>query len=123
MQAQAPAVYVAGLCGKEDAWKRALAKVWAHLPTAQRLEVGLLGSRDGKVRASAARVVHDVFAMSLGLWAGWTVPRLGRMPWPVDIAAELVPPTTMESRAAAEERAWWSKHVSYSNDGNKKDIQ
>ena len=65
MQAQAPAVYVAGLFGKEDAWKRALAKVWAHLPTAQRLEVGLLGSRDGKVRESAARVVHDVFALCL----------------------------------------------------------
>ena len=92
--------------------ERALAKVWAHFPTAQRLEGGLLGSRDVNVRASAARVVHDVFAMSLGLWAGWTVPRLRSMPRPANyIIAELVPPTTMASQAAAEEHSWWNKHV------------
>ena len=55
--------------------------------------------------------MHDVFAASLGLWAGWTVPRLGHMSWLLDVMAELVPPTTMKSRAAAEEHAWWNKHV------------
>ena len=55
--------------------------------------------------------MHDVFAVTLGLWARWTVPRLGHMSWLVDIKAELVPPTTMKSRAAAEEHAWWNKHV------------
>ena len=111
MQEHAPAVYVAGLLGKEDPWKRALANVWAHLPPSHRLQVGLLSSRDRKTREHAARIVHDVFAVSLGLWAGWTVPRLGHMSWPVDVKAELVPPTTMKSRAAAEEHAWWNKHV------------
>ena len=40
---------------------------------APRLEAALLGSRDRKTRESAARVVYDVFALSLGSWAGWTV--------------------------------------------------
>ena len=34
------------------------------------------------------------------------------MSWPAnDLIAELVPPTTMASQAAAEEHAWWNKHV------------
>ena len=111
MQEHGPAVYVAGLLGKEDPWKKALATVWAHLPLAQRLQVGLLSSRDTKTKEHAARIVHDVFAVSLGLWAGWTVPRLGHMSWPVDIDVELVPPTAMQSQAAAEKHAWWNTHT------------
>ena len=32
MQEQGPAIYVAGLIGKDHAWKAALNSVWAHLP-------------------------------------------------------------------------------------------
>ena len=111
MQLQAPAIYVASLFGKEHAWRTALATVWAHLPVAERLQISMLGARDPGARARAARIVHGVFAVSFGLWAGWSVPRLGHMSWPVDTARELEPPTAERQREATAEHAWWNTHV------------
>ena len=112
MQVQAPAVYLAGLLGKEHrAWKIALSTVWAHLPAAERLRINMLGSRGPGARAQAARITYHVFAVSFGLWAGWSVPRLGHVPWPMDTALELKPPTVERHRAAEAEHAWWNKHV------------
>ena len=98
MQEQGPAIYVAGLIGKDHAWKAALNSVWAHLPVTERLQLCLLGSRDLNARVKAARVAHDLLSVGFALWAGWTVPRLGYMPWPVDFKRELVPPQKSSER-------------------------
>lgn len=85
LHAAAPCLHVAGLLGKEDAWKRSLIHVWQALPTTERLKISGLSSQDETLKVEAAKVVHAVFTLSCGLWAGWGVKGWsgqGPMPWP-----------------------------------------
>ena len=70
MQEQGPAIYVAGLIGKDHAWKAALNSVWAHLPATERLQLCMLGSRDSSARVEAARVAHELLSAGFAVWAG-----------------------------------------------------
>ena len=111
LQTSGPAAYVAGLLGKEDAWKEGLVQVWDAMPPAERLKVHGLGSRDKSMVQAGARALHDMLSLGFALWAGWSIPRLRSMPWPVNVKAEVVPPTQAEQDEVAKERQWWKLHV------------
>ena len=70
MPGHGPTIYVAGLMGKEDAWKKALHAVWAHLLGAARLQLTMLGARDVGAQAQAARIAHGLLVVGFVVSAG-----------------------------------------------------
>lgn len=111
LQTSGPAAYVAGLLGKEDRWKKALVLVWDVMPLNERLKLHGLGSRDESMVQAGARALHDMLSLGFALWAGWSIPRLRSISWPVNIKAELLPPTQAEQDFIEKERQWWKLHV------------
>ena len=92
MQACGPAAYVAGLVGKEDRWRGAVLKIWEVMPSSQRLRLQGMGSRDRPLALDGARALHEFLSLTVALWAGWSIPGLGSMSWPVDVRKKIVPP-------------------------------
>ena len=92
LQTSGPAAYVAGLLGKQGRWKKGMVQVWDAMPPTERLKLHGLGSRDESTVQAGARALHDMLSLGFALWAGWSIPRLRSMSWPVNVKAELVPP-------------------------------
>ena len=111
LQTFGPAAYVAGLLGKEDRWRHGMLKIWDRMPLAERSKLHGLGSRDEDMVRDGARALHDLLSLSFALWAGWSIPRLRSMSWPVDVMQAIVPPTPAQQAHIVEERQWWKRHV------------
>ncbi len=111
LQVSGPAVYVAGLVGKEDRWRSGLLQVWDAMPLSERAKLHWVGSRDEGMAQAGARALHDVLSLSFAWWGGWSIPRLRSMSWPVDVRNEIAPPTSAQQAALGEERQWWKLHV------------
>ena len=69
MPDQGPAIYVAGVLGQEDAWKKEPRTGCEHMFPAAGLQLTMLGLRDVGVQAQAARVMHGVLSGGVDLWA------------------------------------------------------
>ena len=111
LQACGPAAYVAGLVGKEDRWRGAVLKIWEVMPSSQRLRLQGMGSRDRPLALDGARALHEFLSLTVALWAGWSIPGLGSMSWPVDVRKKIVPPTPREQADVEEHRQWWKQNV------------
>ena len=111
MQSCGPAAYVAGLLGKEDQWRHGMLKIWDAMPLAERSKLHGLGSRDKNMVRDGARALHDLLSLSFALWAGWSIPRLRSMSWPVDVMKAIALPTPAQQARITEERQWWKRHV------------
>ena len=111
LQACGPAAYVAGLVGKEDRWRSAVLKIWEAMPSSERVRLQTMGSRDKTLALDGARALHDFLSLTVALWAGWSIPRLGSMSWPVDIKKEITPPTPRQQAVVEEDRRWWKHNV------------
>ena len=111
MQACGPAAYVAGLVGKEDRWRDAVLKIWEAMPSSERLRLQGMGSRDKALALDGARTLHAFLSLTVALWAGWSIPRLGSMSWPVDVKKEIAPPTSKQQALVEKHRRWWQQHV------------
>ena len=111
LQTCGPAAYVAGLIGKEDRWRDAGIKVWEAMPSSERVRLQTMGSRDRALALDGARALHQFLSLTFVLWAGWSIPRLGSISWPVDIRKEIVPPTPGQQAAVEEDRRWWRHNV------------
>ena len=98
MQACGPAAYVAGLVGKEARWRDAVLKIWEAMPSSERVRLQGLGSRDKTLAQHGARALHTFLSLTVVMWRGWSIPRLGSMSWPVDIGKEIVPPRPQDSK-------------------------
>ena len=92
MQVCGPAAYVAGLIGKEDRWRDAVLEIWEAMPSSERVRLHTMGSRDRTLALDGARALHAFLSLVVARWAGWSIPRLGSMSWPVDIKKEIAPP-------------------------------
>ena len=103
LQACGPAAYVAGLIGKEDRWRDSVLKNWEAMPSPERLRLQGMGSRDRSLALDGARIAH-FFSLTVALWAGWSIPGLGSMSWPVDVRREIVHPTPRKQVAIEEDR-------------------
>ena len=91
LQACGPAAYVAGLVGKEDRWRDAVLEIWEAMPSSERVRLHTMGSRDRTLALDGARALHAFLSLVVVRWAGWSIPRLGSMSWPVDIKKEIAP--------------------------------
>ena len=111
LQAYGPAAYVAGLVGKEDRWRDAVLKIWEAMPSSERLRLQGMGSRDEALALDGARTLHAFLSLTVALWAGWSIPRLGSMSWPVDVKKEIAPPTSKQQALVEKHRRWWNQHV------------
>ena len=106
-----PAAYVAGLVGKEDRWRAGVLKIWEAMPFSERVRLHKMGSHDKSLAEDGARAFHDFLSLTFVLWAGWTIPRLGSMSWPVDIRKEIVPPSPSQRAVVEADRRWWKLNV------------
>ena len=111
LQVQGPCVYVAALYGKDSRWRCGLLKIWRALPAAELLKINGLSSHCTELQTEAARVVHLVFSLASGLWAGWGVRGLGQMSWPCDATDFLIKPSSKSAQHAQEEYDWHITHV------------
>ena len=59
----------------------------------------------------AARTLHIFLSLTVALWVGWSIPRLGPMSWPVDIKKEIASPTLKQQALVEEQCRWWKQHV------------
>ena len=99
LQACGPAAYVAGLVGKEDRWRDAVLEIWEAMPSSERVRLHKMGSRGRTLALDGARALHAFLSLVVVRWAGWSIPRLGSMSWPVDIKKEIAPnPKTASCR-------------------------
>ena len=69
MWSAAPALYIAGLLGKEHAWKCALVECWAHMPPCVLLSLAGIDSHDEDIKRVAAQRMHDIFSLAAMRWA------------------------------------------------------
>ena len=92
MQVCGPAAYVAGLVGKEDRWRGAVLEIWEAMPSSERVRLHTMGSRDRTLALDGARALHAFLSLVVARWAGWSIPRLGSMSWPVHMKKEITPP-------------------------------
>ena len=92
LQACGPAAYVAGLVGKEDRWRDAVLEIWEAMPSSERVRLHTMGSRNRTLALDGARALHAFLSLVVVRWAGWSIPRLGSMSWPVDMKKEITPP-------------------------------
>ncbi len=111
LQVSCPGAYVAGLLGKEDRWKDMLLQVWEAMLPRERAKLHGLGSRDESLAKEGAQVLHGMLSMALALWAGWSIPKLGHMPWPRYVKATIVAPPPAKATEIEEDRRWWAAHV------------
>ena len=111
LQVGGPAAYVAGLIGKEERWRDAVLKIWEAMPSSERARLQQMGSRDKPLALDGARAFHEFLSLTVVVWAGWSIPRLGSMSWPVDIKKAIVPPTPRQHAVVEEERRWWRQNV------------
>ena len=111
LQACGPAAYVAGLVGKEDRWRDAVLEIWEAMPSSERVRLHTMGSRDRTLALDGARALHAFLSLVVVRWAGWSIPRLGSMSWPVDIQKEIAPPTPRQQAVVEEDRRWWKHNV------------
>ena len=111
LQVYGPAAYVAGLIGKEDRWRGAVVKIWEAMPSSERMRLYGMGSRDKTLALDGACALHGFLSLTVALWAGWSIPRLGSMSWPVDIKKEIVPPSPKQQAVIEEDRQWWKRNV------------
>ena len=111
LQACGPAAYVAGLVGKEDRWRGAVLEIWEAMPSSERVRLHTMGSRDRTLALDGARALHAFLSLVVVRWAGWSIPRLGSMSWPVDIKKEIAPPTPRQQAVVEEDRRWWKHNV------------
>ncbi len=111
LQAPCPGAFVAGLLGKEDRRKETLLQVWEAMPPGERAKLHGLGSRDESLAQEGARVLHGMLSMALAMWAGWSIPRLGPVPWPKDVKAAIVAPSRAKATEIEDDRRWWAAHV------------
>ena len=111
LQTSGPAMYVAGLIGREDRWRDALIDVWNAMPLSERMKLQWLGSRDESMAQDGARTLHDCLSLTFVLWAGWSIPKLRSLSWPVNIQKEIKAPGATKLAMVEEDRAWWRLHV------------
>ena len=52
-----------------------------------------MGSCDKALALDGARTLHAFLSLTVALWAGWSIPRLGSMSRPMDVKKEIAPPT------------------------------
>ena len=111
MQVCGPAAYVAGLIGKEDRWRDAVLEIWEAMPSSERVRLHTMGSRNRTLALDGARALHSFLSLVVARWAGWSIPRLGSMSWPVDMKKEITPPTRRQQAVVEEDRRWWKHNV------------
>lgn len=111
LQACGPAAYVAGLVGKEARWRDAVLEIWEAMPSSERVRLHTMGSRDRTLALDGARALHAFLSLVVVRWAGWSIPRLGLLNWPVDIKKEITPPTPRQQAVVEEDRRWWKHNV------------
>ena len=111
LQACGPAAYVAGLVGKETRWRDAVLEIWEAMPSSERVRLHMMGSRDRTLALDGARTLHTFLSLVVVCWAGWSIPRLGLLNWPVDIKNAIAPPTPRQQAVIEEDRRWWKHNV------------